>query len=452
MRREGNDLVAAFIQEAQWDTLPSQVQQKAREAFVDALGALLVGTLTPVSRIAADYAGVAFRGEEATILVHGGRATAAGAAFANGYAANGIDIDDCAKYTRGHPGAQLIPAALAVAEKVGATGREMLTALVVGYEVAHRAAHCWHDHHEVYQACGSWGSMACAAVAARLMQLDHETTKQALGIAEYHAPNLPMMRDIDHPAMVKHGIGWGAMNGIVSAELAQRGFTGVPSIFGFDQYQDWIRDIGREFIMVDGVTFKRWSCCAWGHPALSAVQQLMEQNDWGDSLNAGDVEKIRIYTFHEGFRLSQRQPESTEEAQFSIKWPVATLLLDGRVGPDQVLAHRFTDERVRALVDRIEVVQDPEVERMYRLFCTSVDEHPDARFTSRVEITLADGRHLASELVDRVDTHLAPTEVDAKFRWLASYVLEEGQVDALAHLIWDFDQVADVKALTRLLG
>ena len=62
------------------------------------------------------------------------------------------------------------------------------------------------------------------------MGLDQETIKNALGIAEYHAPNLPMMRDIDHPSMVKHGIGWGAMNGIVSAQLAERGFTGVPSI------------------------------------------------------------------------------------------------------------------------------------------------------------------------------------------------------------------------------
>jgi 2-methylcitrate dehydratase PrpD len=450
MSQDGNDLVAAFIRESQWSTLPPQVRQKAREAFVDALGAILVGTLTPVSRITADYAGAAFRGDEATILVHGGRATAAGAAFANAYAANGIDIDDCAKYTRGHPGAQLIPATLAVGEKVGASGKEVLTALVVGYEVAHRAARCWHDHHGVYQSCGSWGSMACAAVAARLLGLDHETIKQALGIAEYHAPNLPMMRDIDHPAMVKHGIGWGAMNGIVSAELAQRGFTGVPSIFGFDQYQAWIRGIGGEFIMVEGVTFKRWSCCAWGHPALYAVQRLMEQD--GATFTPEDVQRVQIYTFHEGFRLSQRQPESTEEAQFSIKWPVATLLLDGQVGPDQILEDRFTDERARALVDRMEVIQDPQVERMYRLFCTSVDEHPDARFTSRVEITLADGRHLVSELVDRVDTHLAPSEVDTKFRWLAGYALEEQRVNEVADLVWDLDQVADVRELTRLLG
>jgi len=76
----------------------------------------------------------------------------------------------------------------------------------------------WHDHHAIYQACGSWGSVACAAVACHLLRLPQEQIKHALGIAEYHAPKLPMMWDIDHPAMVKHGIGWGAMNGIVSAQ------------------------------------------------------------------------------------------------------------------------------------------------------------------------------------------------------------------------------------------
>ena len=106
--------------------------------------------------------------------------------------------------------------------------REALTAIVIGYEVAHRMGRCWHDDHAIYQACGSWGSVANAAIASRLLGLDTETIKHALGIADYFAPNLPMMRDIDHPTMVKHGMGWGAMTGIMSAELASDGFTGVP--------------------------------------------------------------------------------------------------------------------------------------------------------------------------------------------------------------------------------
>ena len=447
MTTNGNTLVAQFILDTTWETLPDEVQRKARLALLDALAATLSGTLTHVSRIAAGYAATAFRGDEATILLHSSRASAAGAAFANGYAANGLDIDDCAKYTRGHPGAQIFPAALAVSEKVGASGKEMLTAMVVGYEVAHRTARCWHDHHEIYQACGSWGSVACAAVAARLMRLDSETTKQALGIAEYHAPNLPMMRDIDHPAMVKHGIGWGALNGIISAELAQRGFTGIPSILGFESYHDWVASLGDEYIMVRGVTFKRWSSCAWGHPAMLAAHQLAEKHAFVPE----QIAKVRVYTFHEGWRLSQRKPESTEEAQFSIKWPLAALLLDGQVGPEQILERRFKDEAVSALVEVIEVIEDPEVERMYRLFCTSVDKVPDARFTSRVEVMLKDGRVLDSGLVDRAISHQDESGVEGKFRWLASYVLDEERVAQVLEAARELDRLPKVGDLTRMV-
>jgi len=200
MNVDGSGVVASFVTGVAWEALPAAVQRRARMAFLDTLGAALAGTRAPVSRIAAGYAVDTWPGDAATILRHGQRTSAVGAAFANGYAANGLDIDDCAIYTKGHPGAQIFPTALALAEALGLGGAKMLTGLVVGYEVAHRAARIWHATHDFYQACGSWGSVACAAVAAHLLDLSAEHTRQALGIAEYHAPNLPMMRDIDHPA------------------------------------------------------------------------------------------------------------------------------------------------------------------------------------------------------------------------------------------------------------
>ena len=272
MSKNGSDAVAHFIADTTWADLPAEVQRKVRMALLDTLGATLARTLTPVSQITADFAVETWPGDEATILRHGCRALAIEAAFANGYAANSLDIDDCALYTRGHPGAQIFPTALALAEKLRLGGSEMMTAMAVGYEVAHRAARIWHNYHSVYQACGSWGSVACAAVACHLLGLPLEQVQHALSIAEYHAPNLPMMRDIDHPAMVKHGIGWGAMNGIISAQLARRGFTGIPGIFSFERYYDWVADIGQHYIMVNGVAWKKYACCAWGHAALKGVE------------------------------------------------------------------------------------------------------------------------------------------------------------------------------------
>jgi 2-methylcitrate dehydratase PrpD len=442
---DGNDLVAGFVTGINWERLPGPVQRKLRMALLDILGATLAGTLTPISRITAAYAAETWPGDGATILLHDRRASAIGAALANGYAANGIDIDDCGMYTKGHPGAQIFPTALALAESLGLGGAEMLTAMAVGYEVAHRAARIWHASHEVYQACGSWGSVACAAVAAHLLHLTPDQTRHALGIAEYHAPNLPMMRDIDHPAMVKHGIGWGAMTGITAAQLAARGFTGIPSLFGLDAYQDWVTDIGQHYILVDGVIFKEYAACAWGHTAFDATRQLMARHQ----ITVDDIAHIRIDGFYETVRLGTALPATTEQAQFSVAWPLAVLLLDGEIGPEQILEHRFGDGRVRELASRIELVESEEFSALYQMF---VAGEPGGRYLSAVTLTLHDGQTFFSGPVEggiNYPQGWDEGQVERKFRWLAGYVLDQARVERLVDLVWRLEQVPDVSELTR---
>ena len=446
---QGNDVVSSFIAHIAWEKLPPAVQRKARMALLDTLGATLVGTLTPVSRITADYAVETWPGDEATILRHGQRASVVGAAFANGYAANGVDIDDCALYTRGHPGAQIFPTALALAETLDLGGAEMLTAMVVGYEVAHRAARIWHATHEVYQACGSWGSVACAAVAAHLMRLTPEQTWQALGIAEYHAPNLPMMRDIDYPAMVKHGIGWGTMTGITAAQLAAQGFTGIPSLLGAEEYQDWISDIGQRYIMVEGLAWKKYACCAWVHAALKGAEELVK----GHNIRAEEVVHIRVEAPHDTVRLGTELPTTTEEAQFSVAWPLAALLVDREVGPDQMLEHRFGDQRMRDLAEKIELVETDELNELYRLAARG---DPRGKYASVVIISLNDGRTLNSGIVagdiNYPQQGWDERRVEEKFRWLARPVLDEACVNEVVEITWHFEEVPDVRELTQMLA
>ena len=439
---DGNDKIAEFILGMTWEGLPEGVRRRAKMCLLDNLGVTLGGTLTPVSRIAADYASTTWRGEEATILLHQQRAQAPGAAFANACAGNGLDIDDDAIYTRGHPGAQLFPAALAVAEKMDASGKALLEALVIGYEVAIRTGRCWHHHHEIYHSDGSWGAVACAATAARLMQLDAEQVKHALGIAEYHAPNAPMMRDIDHPTMVKHGIGWGAMTGVTAAELAQCGFTGIPSILGFDAYREWVCDIGDHYWMTDWVFYKAWASCAWGHPACVAALQLVEEH----SISVSDIRHIQVRTFEEAIRLHQGYPRTTEEAQFSVVWPLACLLVDGELGPNQILEHRFDDPQVRALVDKIELVLDPQVDELYDKL-----QEMDLRMHSAVEITLQDGRTFDSGIVERAADEWDEGSLEQKFRWLVGHIMEPQRVDRLVRLVEDFENLPSVRELTKQL-
>jgi len=446
---KGDALVANFVAETRWGVLPDSVRRKARMCLLDDLGATLVGALTRISGITADYAARTWPSDEATILLHGKRASAVGSAFANGYAANGLDIDDCGQYTKGHPGAQIFPTALAVAEKLELGGARMLCAMVVGYEVAHRTGRCWHDHHRIYQACGSWGSVACACVAANLMGLSSEQVVSALGIAEYHAPNLPMMRDIANPAMVKHGIGWGAMTGVISAELAAQGFTGIPSILGFEKYRDWVSDIGREYIMVAGVTWKKYASCAWTHAALEGTKLLVETHD----IQVKDIARIRIEAPYEAVELSTKLPTTTEEAQFNLAWPLAALLVDGEVGPDQMLEHRRSDQRIRNLVCRTEAVESEELTQRYS---DVLGDDSQGGYGSVVTITLKDGRELSSGIVecDMMYPQQGWDErrVEEKFRWLTQPLLGEARTSELIEMIWHFEEVPSVRELTRMLA
>ncbi len=173
---------------------------------------------------------------------------------------------------------------------------------------------------------------------------------------------------------------------------------------------------------------------------------VIDDND----IPVDDIARVKVQVFHEGWRLSQRIPRSTEEAQFSIKWPLATLLLDGAIGPAQVLEQRFDDEAVKRLVDKIEIVQDPEIDRMYQLNWRGVDS-PDARFASRVEITLASGQVLDSGIKDRASIQWDDASLEEKFRWVTGYVLDEARVDAIVESAWELENLESVKQLTQLL-
>jgi 2-methylcitrate dehydratase PrpD len=441
------ELVTAFIAGAEWSSFPEAVKEKAYLCLVDDLGAILAGLCAPVSHISAEFAAAQMPGKVATVVATGTLASASGAAFANGCAANAVDIDDCGIYTWGHPGAALLPAALAVAEAEHRSGTELLTALVVGYEVAFRAARCFHHHHGIYRACASWGSVACAAVASYLMHLPLAQIRHALGIAEYFSPYVPMMRGVAEPSMVKHGIGWGAMTGVAAADLASRGFTGVSSILQDDVYAPWLADIGQDYLLPRGITWKEYSCCAWAHPALLATSEILAKHEF----DADDVERVVVTTFEEARSLGGGVPRSSEEAQFSVAWPVATLIVDGEVGPEQVVG-RINDSAVRDLAARVEVVESPELTRLYQL---AEAGDPEGKSAAVVAIDLSDGRRFVSQLADHVLYPESPwgwDEVVRKFRWVTRGALAPGDADHLVSFVRGLTDGVDAGALAALLA
>ncbi|MFW6049324.1 MAG: MmgE/PrpD family protein, partial [Candidatus Bipolaricaulota bacterium] len=225
-----------FVLETRWEDLPEKVGGLAEMIKIDDFGSLFSGKDVKSSQIAGEYAVEAWGSGNSRIFATGEQCRPEGAAFANGIATNALDLDDCGLFTKGHPGCQIFPTVLALGEELEISGEEFLESLLVGYELAARVARVWHDYYEVYRAGGSWGAVAAAGVSARLMGLSPAETLEALRIAEYNSPYIPIERGVKDPTMVKHGAGYGPVGGITAARLARKGFTGTETILSLDRY------------------------------------------------------------------------------------------------------------------------------------------------------------------------------------------------------------------------
>jgi 2-methylcitrate dehydratase PrpD len=374
-----------FVGRLQLSDLPASTQARLSLLLTDMAAVCVSGRPAPAARIALDYAHDMFPAPEASSLLDDSRLGVAGAAFANGMLANVLDFDDGHRLTKGHPGAVVIPAALAVAQFVDASVSELLTAVVIGYEVAIRAGIALHARDPTYHASGAWGGVGAAAAAARLIGLDQPRTLAALGLAEYHAPIAPIMRSCAEPQMTKDACAWGASVGVSSALLAARGFTSVRPEF----LDAELGDLGERWALEE-LYIKTYPCCRWSQGAIAATLAARGERP----LEPGAVRRVRVRTFAAADGLAKAVPVSTEEAQYSLLWPVACALVHGHFGVGDVLGP-FQDEEVEAIFERIEVEVVPDLTAAF----------PDRRLTA-VEIECHDGRHLRAGPVE------APGEPD----------------------------------------
>ena len=235
---------------------------------------------------------------------------------------------------------------------------------------------------------------------------------------------------------------------MTSAELAANGFTGIPSILGFPEYQAWVADIGENYLMVDNVWFKEFTCCGFAHAALLAIRQLRQEHP----LPAEEIDHVLVEGDHFMVQLGNDLPTNTEEAQFRTAWAVAGYLLDNEVGPQQMREERLSDARLIALNGKIDVVENKQLSEWADMRLTGI---PGGKYANRVVITLKDGQRFDSGLVEAYSDDYGLYWEDEwfanKFRWLLRGVLPEQRVEDLIERVWTFDELADVKQLTELV-
>jgi 2-methylcitrate dehydratase PrpD len=340
---------------------------------LDTLAVALAGTVAPSSPPMTRVILSACGKPEATVMAVGRVTSAWDAALANGTFAHALELDDDHRVAVLHPGAVVVPAALAAAEASSASGLTFLRALLIGYEVTCRLGEVFRGSqfdHGVHPTalCGVFGAAAAAAVA---MELDRDAFVRALGIAGTQASGLTEWR-ADGSWIKRLHPGRAAQSGVLAARLAREGFTGPATIlegeggffraFSYGERIDagaMTRGLGEDFRAL-GTAIKPYPCCRFEHGAIDLAIEARE-----GGLAADNIEQVAIRIYHTGVLTYHRGPKNAVDSQFNVPYAVAVALLRGRVGLADFTETAIANPDFLALCRRIEVVEDPDYSAKY---------------------------------------------------------------------------------------
>lgn len=328
-------------------------------------------------------------------------ASVGGALLANSAATAALDLDDGFRIARGHPGAAVIPTALALMQSTeGATISDFMAAVVAGYEIGVRLAAA----RPAYAPSGAWSGFAVVATASRLLHLRPEVIAQALAIVVQTSPALPALAGIAG-SDVKEGIPSGVVAGWTALRLAMEGFSGPIGVLDDPRLfhsQTLLRNLDG-VPLIKGTYFKPFGCCRHIHAPLEALLHLQALHGF----TASDVVGVEVFTYQATFNLTNKpRPATLVEAQYSVPYCLALCLLHGADSLVPLDTAHLSDRQIGDLAERITVSHDTAIEPLF-----------PARSPARVTVTLAGGRQLSSPLMDPrgdPDRPMSWTDLEAK--------------------------------------
>jgi len=444
--------LAAFCAALRLEDVPAEVALKAKLCILDFFANIYGSLKLAAVRSVVEYCRSLGGPEQAHALGCGYLTSVNTAAFVNGVLAEAIEAQDGVRFGGNHPVSAVMPAAFALAEREGSSGREVLEAVIAGYEACCRPAAAMHPYHTLsgFLPTGTCGAFGAAAAAARLMRLDENGMLNALSHAGYLLP-LSMAEQLmgGHTIKIVQG-GQAAIAGITAAGLAGAGLTGCPQVLegtalkgGFTQITvsaepkcERILDrLGQHYALTD-VYFKPYTACRHTHGAIQATLELMRDYRF----KAGDVRQVEVFTYGVAMIAVGKGLEAPTfvAAQFSIPYCVAACLLDHEMGPDQLTEARILDPRVVELSGRVTVAIDEELDKIY----------PD-KTASRVEILLADGRRLTRQVdIPKGDPRdpMEVADIADKLRRFAE-TRNRGNLDRLVDLVMDIEHLPAIDAI-----
>jgi len=362
-----------------------------------------------------------------------------------------LELDDGNRFAQGHPGVVVIPAVLALAEKEKVKGKDIISAIVAGYEIFGRIGAGGNPSHfnRGFHTTGTCGTFAAAAAAGRLLRLNEAKMISVLGIAGSQAAGLFAFMADGTMTKVLHA-GKAAQNGILSAYLAQSGFTGPAYILedkrGFykafaDTFnpQRVVEGLGEKYEIMNTYV-KYHASCRHGHAPIDAILDIRSQTP----LRPEDIEKVNVYTYTIAAKLIDGKQVSTPiTGKMSLPYAAAVAILYGKVGLGEFKPKVLNDRAVQALMKKVDVYPDPDLDKL-------VPDHRGAR----AEIFLTDGRKLTSEILDPKGEPENPgseNDIYDKFRLLAGTAFKTEKVRKVLEKIDNLEKLKDIAELTNLL-
>nr|WP_315401101.1 MmgE/PrpD family protein [uncultured Duganella sp.] len=406
----------------------------AKRAVVDWYASVFPGCATaPVRLLTHTLADDLDRGK--ATLAQGRPATPRAAALINGTAAHAAEVDDSFRAPMYHPGAATIAAALAAGQEVGASGAEFLRAVVVGYEVSTRiGVALGRPHYRYWHNTGTVGVFGAAAAAAYLYRLDAAAFAHALATAATCSAGLQQAFRMDSMSKPLHA-GRAAESGLLAAALAGNGLTGSLDVLdgesgmgrAMSDGADW-SDLGATLgtvFHIQGLTFKNHIGCGHVFPSIDGVLALRAQH----GLAPDDIERVIVGTYQAALDIAcHGDPASANEARFSMPFMLATALVHGSVRMRAYETAGLADPAVRALMPRIAVGLDPELDARF-----------PARRAARIEIVCRDGRRLRHLQPDRKgdpEDPLGDADLGDKLLELAGPFIGDARAGALLARLW----------------
>jgi 2-methylcitrate dehydratase PrpD len=440
--------LSAYIANALRQSLPPSVMEKARQHILDTMAAMISGTRLSAGRLAIDYVTKLGGVRQASVVGTRLLTSPVHAALANGMLAHADESDDSHAPSRTHPGCAIIPAALAVAESVHASGERLIRAVVLGYDVAPRVNYALgadafavasRSTHSV------GGTFGAGAAAGALLGLDDRQARHLLSFCAQQASGVGChVRDPDHVEKAFDFGGMPARNGVTAATMVAAGMTGVDDVFSgernfFEAYapdpdaQCLIHELGQHFEIL-GTNIKKWPVGSPAQAALDALALLIE----AERVGPGEIESIEVH-------LPTRSARTVDNApmpDLNVQHLLAMLLVDGTLSFDTIHdRERMQNPAILALRAKIALVPSEELTRAI------------PRRQAVVTVRTRDGRSMSRRTVavrGTADNPMTQGEVEAKAFDLIGGALGARRANAILRAMANLETVPDVTALRRL--